>query len=39
MYILANDKTYFTVVPLDKQHKFTIKKEEIEKLFGCQIDG
>lgn len=39
MYVLANDKTYFTVVPLDKQHKLTVKKEEIEKLFGCQIDG
>ena len=39
MYILADDKTYFNIISLDKQHKPTVKKEEVEKLFGCCIDG
>ena len=41
MYILpSGDKsTFFSIIPLDKQSKPTVKKEEVEKLFGCQIDG
>ena len=39
MYLLADEKTYFNIVPLDKQQKPLVKKEEVEKLFGCQIDG
>lgn len=39
MFILANEKVYFNIIPLDKQHKPLVKKEEVEKLFGCQIDG
>ena len=39
MYILADEKTYFNIMPLDKPHKPLVKKEEVEKLFGCQIDG
>ena len=39
MYVLADEKTYFNIIPLDKQHKPIVKKEEVEKLFGCQIDG
>ena len=39
LYVLADDKTYFNIIPLDKPHKPLVKKEEVEKLFGCQIDG
>ena len=39
LYVLADEKTYFNIVPLDRQHKPLVKKEEVEKLFGCQIDG
>ena len=39
IYVLADEKTYFNIMPLDKQHKPLVKKEEVEKLFGCQIDG
>ena len=39
LYVLADEATYFNIIPLDKQHKPTVKKEEVEKLFGCQIDG
>ena len=39
LYVLADEKTYFNIIPLDKQHKPLVKKEEVEKLFGCQIDG
>ena len=39
MYVLVDEKTYFNIIPLDKQHKPLVKKEEVEKLFGCQIDG
>ena len=39
IYVLADEKTYFNIIPLDKQHKPLVKKEEVEKLFGCQIDG
>lgn len=39
MYALADEKIYFNIIPLDKQHKPLVKKEEVEKLFGCQIDG
>lgn len=39
VYVLADETTYFNAIPLDKQHKPTVKKEEVEKLFGCQIDG
>ena len=38
MCVLADDKTYFNIVSLDKQHKPTVKKEEVEKLFGCQVE-
>lgn len=39
LYVLGNDKVAFNLVALDNQHKCTVKKEEIEKLFGCTIDG
>ena len=39
MYVLADDTTYFNIISLDNQHKPTVKKEEVEKLFGCRIDG
>lgn len=39
LYVLGNDKVAFNLVALDGQHKRTVKKEEIEKLFGCTIDG
>lgn len=39
LYVLADKTTYFNIIPLDKQFKPTVKKEEVEKLFGCQIDG
>ncbi len=39
LYVLADEKTFFNVVSLDRLHKPTIKKEEIEKLFGCEING
>jgi hypothetical protein len=39
LYVLADEKTYFNVVSLDRPYKPTIKKEEIEKLFGCEING
>jgi hypothetical protein len=39
MYVLADETTYFNVISLDKQHKPTVKKEEVEKLFGCHING
>ena len=38
-YVLPDEKTFFNLVALDEQPKPTIKKEEIEKLFGCKIDG
>ena len=30
---------YFKVIYLDGVHKPTVRKEEIEKMFGCKIDG
>ena len=40
MYVLSNDnETFFNVVFLDKQPAQHIKKGDIEKLFGCVIDG
>lgn len=38
-YVLPDEKTFFNLVTLDRQPKPTIRKEEIEKLFGCKIDG
>ena len=39
LYVLSNDKVAFNLIALDGQQKRTVKKEEIEKLFGCTIDG
>ena len=40
MYILPNDnETFFNVIFLDKQPARHVKKGDIEKLFGCVIDG
>ena len=39
LYVLADEATYFNIIQLDKQLKPIVKKEEVEKLFGCQIDG
>jgi hypothetical protein len=39
LYVLADKETFFNFIALDKQPKPTVKKEEIEKLFGCKIDG
>ena len=39
LYVLGNDKVAFNLVSLDSQQKRIVKKEEIEKLFGCTIDG
>lgn len=38
-YVLSDEETFFNLIALDKQPKPTVKKEEIEKLFGCKIDG
>ena len=37
--ILLCDEPPFNLIALDGQQKRTVKKEEIEKLFGCTIDG
>ena len=39
LYVLGDDKAAFNLVSLDSQQKRIVKKEEIEKLFGCTIDG
>ena len=39
LYVLSNDDVAFKLIALDSQQKRTVKKEEIEKLFGCTIDG
>jgi hypothetical protein len=40
MYILPNDNdTFFNLIFLDKQPAQHVKKGDIEKLFGCVIDG
>ena len=39
LYVLSNDDVAFKLIALDDQQKRTVKKEEIEKLFGCIIDG
>ena len=40
MYVLPNDnETFFNVIFLDKQPAQHVKKGDIEKLFGCVIDG
>ena len=40
VYILPNDNgTFFNLIFLDKQPAPHIKKGDIEKLFGCVIDG
>jgi hypothetical protein len=33
------NREYFKVIYLDGNFKQKIKKEEIEKMFGCEIDG
>lgn len=38
-YVLPDEKTFFNLIALDRQPQPTVKKEEIEKLFGCKIDG
>lgn len=38
-YVLPDEKTFFNLIALDEHPKPTVKKEEIEKLFGCKIDG
>lgn len=40
MYVLPNDnETFFNLIFLDKQPAPYVKKGDIEKLFGCVIDG
>ena len=40
MYVLPNDNdTFFNLIFLDKQPAHHVKKGDIEKLFGCVIDG
>lgn len=40
MYVLPNDnETFFSLIFLDKQPAQHVKKGDIEKLFGCVIDG
>lgn len=39
LYVLSGDDVAFKLIALDVQQKRTVKKEEIEKLFGCTIDG
>ena len=40
MYVLPNDNdTFFNLIFLDKQPAQHVKKGDIEKLFGCVIDG
>lgn len=40
LYVLPNDNdTFFNLIFLDKQPAPHIKKGDIEKLFGCVIDG
>lgn len=40
MYVLPNDnETFFNVIFLDKQPALHVKKGDVEKLFGCLIDG
>lgn len=40
MYVLPNDnETFFNLIFLDKSPAPHIKKGDIEKLFGCVIDG
>lgn len=40
MYVLPDDnEAFFNVIFLDKQPAQHVKKGDIEKLFGCVIDG
>ena len=40
MYVLPDDNdTFFNLIFLDKQPAQHVKKGDIEKLFGCVIDG
>ena len=40
MYVLPNDnETFFSLIFLDEQPARHIKKGDVEKLFGCVIDG
>lgn len=39
LYVLSKDTVIFNLIALDGQHKRIVKKEEIEKLFECTIDG
>lgn len=39
LFALSDNKVFFNLVALDQQYKPTVKKEEVEKLFGCRIDG
>ena len=36
---LNNNGEFFKVIYLDGNFKQKVKKEEIEKMFGCEIDG
>ena len=36
---INKNREYFKVIYLDGDFKQKIKKEEIEKMFGCEIDG
>lgn len=39
LYVLSDNDTFFHFIFLDKQPAPRIKKGDIEKLFGCVIDG
>ena len=39
MHTLPNSRTHFTVVVLDEVTAPHVKKGDIEKLFGCIVDG
>ena len=38
LYVLSDKEAFINLIALDSQHKRTVKKEEIEKLFGCSIE-
>lgn len=38
LYVLSGDDVAFKLIALDVQQKRIVKKEEIEKLFGCSIE-
>lgn len=39
LYVLSNEDAAFKIIALDQYRQPTVKKEEVEKLFGCHIDG